>query len=336
MRVNRFLTRFVFTMMYTRAFCLILTVVVVLHVLHSASPLSDTAGRNATVQDGQDIGNGEVIRVTSNLVSVPVTVVDRQGQYVPDLKQNDFRVYENGAEQTISHFSTVDRPFSVVLLIDTSGSTSPFLNQIKGAAKAFVEQLRPLDTVLPVTFHGEIKALTTTATNDPLALSAAIDQMQSGPIDLGTRLYDAVDFSLRLLKSESARKAIILFTDGENTWGRATMKGTLQEADESGNIIYTLQYGDAPPVKYLQQLAETTGGRYFKAGDVEAIRQSFSKVAEELHWQYVIGYYPKDSAEKGQERKIKVKVNRDRVAVRARRSYIYKPTTLARTNSVCC
>jgi Ca-activated chloride channel family protein len=147
--------------------------------------------------------------------------------------------------------------------------------------------------------------------------------MEPGPVLMGTRLYDAVDFTLRILKPESARKAIILFTDGENTWGKATMKSTLQEAEESDIIIYALQYGDSPPEKYLQQLADKTGGRYFKAGDINMIRQSFAGVAEELRRQYLIGYYPKEPAHSGQERKIKVKVNRERVAVRARRSYTY-------------
>ncbi len=97
------------------------------------------------VQKVEELGEGEVLRITANLVSVPVTVINRQGQYVVDLERGDFRLYEDGTEQTIAHFSNVDQPFSVALLIDTSGSTAPFLDQIKGAAKAFVEQLRPSD-----------------------------------------------------------------------------------------------------------------------------------------------------------------------------------------------
>jgi Ca-activated chloride channel family protein len=155
-----------------------------------------------------------------------------------------------------------------------------------------------------------------------------IDQMEIGPWEMGTRLYDAVDFTLRVLKPESARKAVILFTDGENTWGKATMKSTLEEAEESDIIIYTLQYGDMPPQKYLQQLADKTGGRHFKAGDTNMIRQSLAGVAEELRRQYLIGYYPKEPAQSGQERKIKVRVNREHVAVKARRSYTYKPAGL--------
>jgi Ca-activated chloride channel homolog len=301
-------------------------------IVQSQQPAASPAPGGASVTGSEspvpapkveEVGEGEVLRITASLVSVPVTVINRQGQYVVDLQKNDFRIYEDGAEQTIAHFSNVDQPFSVALLIDTSGSTAPFLDQIKGAAKAFVEQLRPSDRVRPVYFHGEIKALTTAGTSDLKLLKAAVDQMQPGPLLMGTRLYDAVDFTLLALKPESGRKAVILFTDGENTWGRATMKSTLKEVEESDVVIYALQYGDMPPQKYLQQLADKTGGRYFKAGNINEIRQSFAGVAEELRRQYVIGYYPKEPAQRGQERKIRVKVNRARVAVRARQSYTY-------------
>jgi Ca-activated chloride channel family protein len=273
------------------------------------------------VQSGEEVGEGEVVRITASLVSVPVSVVDRQGKYVVDLQQKDFRIYEDGVEQLITHFTNVDQRFSVVLLMDTSGSTASFLGQMKEAAKSFVEQLRAVDTVQPVYFHGEIKPLTTRSVSDPNLLRAAIDQMSSGPIDMGTRLYDAVDFALSALKPVTGRKAVILFTDGENTWGKATMKSTLNEAEESDTIIYTLQYGDPPAQRYLQQLAERTGGRYFMAADANTIWKSFAEVAEELRRQYVLGYHPDELAPRGQERRIRVKVRRERVAVRARRSY---------------
>jgi hypothetical protein len=91
-----------------------------------------------TVQSQEDVGPGDVVRVTASMVSVPVSVIDRQGKYVVDLQQKDFRIYEDGVEQSISLFSNVDQPFSVVLLMDTSGSTAAFLAQMKEAAKSFV------------------------------------------------------------------------------------------------------------------------------------------------------------------------------------------------------
>jgi Ca-activated chloride channel family protein len=277
-----------------------------------------------SVQNEEEVGEGEVVRITASLVSVPVSVIDRQGKYVVDLQQKDFRIYEDGAEQLITHFSNIDQRFSAVLLMDTSGSTASFLGQMKGAAKSFVEQLRPVDAVQPVYFHGEIKPLTANSISDRNLLGAAIDQMSPGPSDMGTRLYDAVDFALGVLRPVSGRKAVILFTDGENTWGKATIKSTLRDVEESDTIIYALQYGNPPAQKYLQQLAEKTGGRYFMAADVNTISRSFAEVAEELRRQYVLGYHPNEPSKSGQERKIRVKVRRERVAVRARRSYTYK------------
>ena len=275
----------------------------------------------AQSETAEEVGEGDIVRVNANLVSVPVIVMNREGHYVVDLTRNDFRVFEDGEEQTITHFSNVDNPFWVALLIDTSGSTAPFLDQIKAVAKTFVGELKPIDKVLPVYFHGEVKSLIGSSANDSKALSSAIDQMQPGAINKGTRLYDAVEFGMDASKRESGRKAIILLTDGDNTWGKATMKGTLRDADESDAIIYAVQYGDGPPQKYLQQLAHKTGGRYFKAGDINLIKQSFAGVAAELRRQYRIGYYAKPVAGSGQKRKIAVKVNRKNVAVRARDFY---------------
>ena len=272
----------------------------------------------------EEIGEGEVLRISANLVSVPVSVVNRTGQYVVDLQRDDFRVYEDGKEKPIVHFSNVDQPFSVALLIDTSGSTAPFIDQIRGAAKAFVEQLRAADTVRPIYFHGEIKPLTQTGINDPKVFSDAIDRIAPGPVNMGTRMYDAVAFGLATLRPVSGRKAVILITDGENTWGKATMKGTLREAEESDIVVYTVQYGDLVPQKYLQDLAQKTGGRYFHGGDLSVIRRSFIQVAEELRRQYVLGYQPSEPTRSG-ARKIRVKVNRKQVIVRARESYTYGP-----------
>ena len=313
---------------YITAFALLLIITALAQAQQTPTPLPAAAASKerqsqTTVQTGVEVGEGEVVHITASLVSVPVSVIDRQGKYVVDLQQKDFRIYEDGVEQLITNFSNIDQPFSVVLLMDTSGSTASFLGQMKGAAKSFVEQLRPVDKVQPIYFHGEIKPLTTKSINDPNLLSAAIGQMSPGPINMGTRLYDAVDFALGVLRPVSGRKAVILFTDGENTWGKATMKSTLHEAEESDIIIYTLQYGDPPAQKYLQQLAERTGGRYFMAADVNKIKSSFAEVAEELRRQYVLGYHPIDLAQRGQERSIRVKVNRQRVGVRARRSYTY-------------
>src|SRR5882724_3819255 len=136
-----------------QTFLLLLSLSALVQAQQLPSPSPSPAATNSTGQSPEEVGEGEVLRISSNLVSVPVSVINRQGQYVVDLQQKDFRVYEDGKEQTIVHFSNVDQPFSVVLLIDTSGSTAPFIDQIKASAKAFVDQIRPADTIRPIYFH---------------------------------------------------------------------------------------------------------------------------------------------------------------------------------------
>jgi Ca-activated chloride channel homolog len=274
---------------------------------------------------GEELDETDVLRITTRLVSVLVSAIDRDGRYVFDLHQEDFSIYENGVEQQVTHFSSVEQPFSVVLLTDTSSSTATYLGDIKEAANAFVNQLREKDSVLPVTFDGQVRPLLGKGTNKRTSLRAAIERMRTDQGNNGTRLYDAVDFAYHILKPIEGRKAIILFTDGDDTWSKATLKETLSTATELDALVYTIHYGASPSAAYLSALAERTGGRFYQADDLEMVKQSFKAVAEELRRQYSIGYYPKITSRHGEERQIKVKVNRPRVGVRARGSYIYWP-----------
>jgi Ca-activated chloride channel family protein len=274
---------------------------------------------------GEELDDTEVLRITTRLVSVLVSVMDRDGRYIFDLHQEDFSIYENGVEQQIAHFSSVEQPFSVVLLIDTSSSTESYLGDIKEAANAFINQLREKDSVLPITFDGQVRPLIGKGTSRRTSLRAAIERMRTDRGNNGTRLYDAVDFAYYMLERINGRKAIILFTDGDDTWSKATLKDTLSRATELDALIYTVHYGSSPSASYLGSLAEKTGGRFYQADNVDMIKQSFTAVAEELRRQYSIGFYPKAPSRHGEERQIKVKANRSNVGIRARKSYIYWP-----------
>ena len=280
---------------------------------------------SATESAGEEIGADEVLRINTRLVSVPVSVMDRDGRYIFDLHQEDFSIYENGVEQQIAHFSSVEQPFSVVLLMDTSSSTASYLGDIKEAANAFLDQLRRNDSVLPITFNGLVLPLTGKATSNLTTLRAAIERMRTDQGNNGTKLYDAVDYAYYTLKRMTGRKAIILFTDGDDTWSSATMKDTLSRATELDALIYTIHYGNSSSAAYLGALSEKTGGRFYQADNVEMIKRAFVAVAEELRRQYSIGYYPKASSHHGEERQITVKVKRPHVGVRTRKSYVYLP-----------
>ena len=314
----------------TSVFIIILVASLYASQAQTRAPQSSSAGTKtaqtpptSSQDEGEEIGDGDVLRVTTTLVSIPVSVMDRDGRYIFDLKQEDFRIYEDDTEQQISHFSSVEQPFTVVLLMDTSSSTVTYLDQIRDAANAFINQLRPKDSVLPITFDGTIHPLLYKGTSNRTVLSRALEKMQSDKGNNGTRLYDAVEFTYQMFKRVRGRKAIILFTDGDDTWSKATLKSTLQDATELDALVYTIRFGSSPSTDYLNSLAEKTGGHFYQATDMEMVKQSFAAVAEELRRQYSIGYYPKKEAHRGEERQIKVKVNRPKVGVKTRKSYIY-------------
>ena len=266
----------------------------------------------------------EVLRVTTNLVSIPVSVRAHDGTYLFDLRKEQFRIYEDGVEQEIGHFSSVEQPFYVVLLIDTSSSTEGRLSEIKEAVRAFVSQLRYKDAVLPVVFAGQVMPLIGKATNNRTVLHDGIEKARTDTGNNGTRLYDAVDFAYQALRRIPGRKAIIMFTDGDDTWSSATMRSTLCKAPEAEAIIYPLQYGASSSTIYLQALASETGGRFYQAEDPETVKQSFTAIAEELRRQYNIGYYPKTTSPRPEARRIRVEVNRPDAEVIARRTLIVR------------
>jgi len=196
--------------------------------------------RQSTISPNGETVEGDVIRFDTALVTVPVTVLDRNGRYVPQLRREDFRLYENGEEQKIAYFATTDSPFSVVLLIDTSGSTQFRLDDIQDAAINFVGKLKPSDSVMVMSFDDRIK-VECKATTDRNVITKAIRRTRTGG---GTRLYDAVeDILKKQLKTISGRKAVVLFTDGVDTTSyRASYDTTMRLAEESDAPIYSVDY----------------------------------------------------------------------------------------------
>jgi VWFA-related protein len=295
----------------------------------------------------------ETVKVETNLVTIPVSVFDRNGLYIPNLQQSDFKIFEDGVEQKIAYFGTAEKPFTVVLLLDTSPSTEYKIEEIQQAATAFVNLLKPQDKVMVIEFDANINVLSE-PTGDRRKIYKAIKKADFGG---GTSLYDAVDFSLakRLNKIEG-RKAIVLFTDGVDTTSyKAAYDTTLNRAEEANSLIFPIYYNtysenrrrnvdldaDDPESidpsfrsgttlaeyavgkKYLEELAEATGGRVFRPEATPGgLIAAFEGIAEELRRQYNIGYYPSDEVRAGQRKQIKVRVNRPNLVIRSRDSYV--------------
>jgi VWFA-related protein len=205
----------------------------------------------------EEVGEGDVVRVDTALVTVPVSVLDRQGRFVPNLRREDFTVFENGIEQSIAYFEPAEKPFTVAMVLDTSASTHFHLWEIKEAAIAFATQLRPQDRVLVVSFNDQVLLLTE-ATNDLNVVSAVIQQNANS--GASTRLYDAVDLVIKeRLNKIKGRKAIVLFTDGVDTSSYlATYQSTLNEVEELDALIYPIQYDTSDYLRAMQGAGSIT------------------------------------------------------------------------------
>jgi Ca-activated chloride channel homolog len=308
----------------------------------AAQPKADN--ETQTVSDAED----EVVKIETNLITIPVSVFDRNGLYIPNLSQEEFKIFEDGKEQEIAYFGTSEKPFTVVLLLDTSPSTEFKIDEIRSAAVAFVNQLKPQDQVMVIEFDANVHVLAE-PTNDRQKIFKAINKADFGG---GTSLYDAVDFSLRKrLNKIEGRKAIVLFTDGVDTTSyKSDYDRTLRDAEEADSMIFPIYYntffdtmrqsggiGSPFPVRiggtgsgdyalgrqYLKDLADSTGGRVFNAQNTPGgLTAAFEGIAEELRRQYSIGYYPQEPGRTGQRKQIKVRVNRPKLVIRARDSYI--------------
>jgi VWFA-related protein len=189
--------------------------------------------------------DGEIIKVETNLVTLPVSVLDRDGRFISSLEQRDFQIFDNGVQQKVEYFQSVESPFTVILLIDVSPSTQYHIYEIHEAAIGFVNQLRPEDKVMVISFDENVHVLSP-ATNDRKVLEEAILQADFGG---GTSLFDAVDFVInRELKKIKGRKAVVLFTDGVDTTShKASYHTTVRDAEETDALIYPIRYDTYRP-----------------------------------------------------------------------------------------
>jgi hypothetical protein len=204
------------------------------------SDQEEQTATNGKVADGGETIEGDVLTVNTNLVTVPVKVMDRSGKNILNLQRKDFHIFENGVEQRIAYFATVDTPFTVVLLLDTSGSTEFKMEDIQNAAISFVNQLKEQDRVMVMSFDDKIRTFCD-PTNDRATLIDAIRQTKTGG---DTRLYDAVEQVIQQkLKSIAGRKAVVLFTDGVDTASRrATYESTIKAVQEADAGVYVVAY----------------------------------------------------------------------------------------------
>jgi hypothetical protein len=191
------------------------------------------------LDESNGLDEDDVVRIDTQLVTVPVIVRDQSDRYVPDMRKEEFTLFEDNVEQPIAFFSLTSEPFHVVLLLDTSGSTEEKLRPIKNAASSFITQLQPADKVKVISFDDAVRSLCE-FTGDRAELQRAIARVRSGE---GTKLYDAMRAAVSSLLRVKGRKAVVIFTDGVDSYSDSqTYRKNIRALEETGIIVYPIRY----------------------------------------------------------------------------------------------
>ncbi len=276
------------------------------------------------VQAQQD---DEVVSVNTDLVVLNVTVTDKAGAYVPGLRLSDFKVYEDGKEvpaKLISSFSLHESPFASVILLDTSGSMETRLTLGRSAAIRFLDGLREEDVAAVYKFDYRIEQVQDFASGRDLA------PMAYGIKARGmTTLYDAIaEAAKALAERQELRKAIVVLSDGMDTYSKTSSGKALEAALAVGASIYAVDMSatDTGPrnpqsAMILKSFAEKSGGRFIATPGGPALRDAFSSIAQELGHQYTIAFRPQDTTRDGRWRELEVKLSRGDLVVRTRKGY---------------
>ena len=286
---------------------------------HAFSAVVMRAGREVASAKVATQGLGYVSRVTTRAVSVSAIVSDDGGHYVSGLPKDAFRVIEDGKPQSIDTFDATDSPLSAVLAFDTTGSMLFKLADAKRAANRFLDALRPDDEVSLLTFNSTLVG-SIDFTKDRERLHAAVDGARASG---ETALYDVCASALQRLKKRSGRKALVLFTDGEDNRSRLAVDQVITMARASEVSIYAVAQGvnEAKTLRvFLDRMAEETGGRSYFIGEIKKLPTVFDEIVTELRSQYFLTYTPVNAAARTWHQ-IDVKVARPGMKVRAKKSY---------------
>jgi len=288
------------------------------------------------VLPGEPTAQQPTFRSGTRIVSVLATVTDADGRLVPDLEREDFAIFDNGRPQEITFFRNDVQPFTIVVMLDFSASMTANLDLLKAATEQFILRMLPEDRGQVGAFSDKIQ-FSGEFTSDRDDLIAALDDLQFGN---PTRLYDAIDASLDMLDGIEGRRVVLVFTDGDDTASRRNMRDVLQKAREKEVLIYAIgleshffngvRMQRTRPDRGLRRLAEETGGGYFELKKTDELSSTFTRVAQELHSLYTLGFTPE--VLDGREHRLDVLVKRPGMKARARRTYIASPERLTDTN----
>jgi Ca-activated chloride channel family protein len=263
------------------------------------------------------------------VVSVFATVVDMQKRLVPDLTKDDFEMLDNDKVQPISVFDNDVQPITVVVMLDTSGSMTGTISLLRAAAEQFIIRLLPDDKAKVGAFNDKIQ-VSGKFSHDRDSLVSEVKDLDYGN---GTRLYDALGVALDELKGIDGRRVVLIFTDGDDTSSKLGLGTVIDRARSDEVMVYAIglesNYFDgvrmvkSKPDRGLRKLADETGGGYFELSKTSELGSTFSRVAQELHSQYLLGFQA--PALDGKVHKLILRVKQPGMTARARRSYLANP-----------
>ena len=259
-------------------------------------------------------------KVNVDVVQVTVTVSDGRGRFVRNLPRSAFHVSEDGKPQGITHFTSEDVPLEIVVAIDISGSMTPAMVKPKKAVKEFLSDVPNQDLVTLLGFNDSIFTLTR-KTGDPAERIRAVDRLAPWG---STALYDVILRGVEILGRQTGRKALIVFTDGEDQGSHATINDVERRLQSSDVTLYMIGQGRGVTLdalkKIMERLANPTGGRALFTDSIDELHDSFADLLDELSNQYLLGYEPINTKHDDVWRKIRVDVDGHR-EVRARQGY---------------
>jgi Ca-activated chloride channel family protein len=273
-------------------------------------------------------------KVSTNTVALYATVMDADKRLVPDLVEDDFEVYDNGKLQTITSFDNKPLPITVVVMLDSSGSMTLALDMVKAAAEQFLLRMMPEDQGMVGAFNDKIQFIPDAFTGSRDELIRSLKNLDFG---YPTRLYDAVGESMGQLKGIPGRKVVLVFTDGDDNASKVGSGEITDRARIEDVMIYSVglenvyfngqQKVRSTPDRGLKRMSEETGGGFFLLKKTDELGPTFTRVAQELHSQYVLGFTPQTLDGKIHKLDLKIK-QKPAMTARARKSYLASGETV--------
>lgn len=267
----------------------------------------------------------EILKIESNLVILNASITDNRGESVSGLKQNEFRVFEDGEEQTLDFFESEETPFAAVILLDTSGSMETRVSIAMSAAINFLDGLRPDDNVAIYNFDSKVSMIQDFSNSRDIS-HRIFDLKANGWTVLNDAIFTAAN---ELAKRPEKRKAIIVLSDGEDSKSSRSESKALTAALTVDATIYTVDMSDIEgnPSKRLQNqralknFSEKSGGIFIKTPGGSELRDAFKNIVHELGTLYTLGYQPANTKKDGKWRKIELRVKRPNLNIRTRKGY---------------